>query len=70
MIEHNPPYPSPNDWQCCVFSGSQDGLIKTFEMLLNEGDSILVEDPSYRFDPFHLLSPMNDRKETTTRSLN
>jgi kynurenine/2-aminoadipate aminotransferase len=45
--EHSPPYPSSTDWQCCVFSGSQDGLVKTFEMLLNEGDSILVEDPTY-----------------------
>ena len=26
---------------------SQDGLAKAFEMLLNPGDSILVEDPTY-----------------------
>ncbi|KAI8975669.1 pyridoxal phosphate-dependent transferase [Mycotypha africana] len=42
-IEHNPPV----DFTLSIGTGSQDLLTKTFEMLLNEGDPILIESPSY-----------------------
>lgn len=35
------------DWDVCVTSGSQDALAKAFDMLLDEGDYILTEDPTY-----------------------
>ncbi|XP_006864609.1 PREDICTED: kynurenine/alpha-aminoadipate aminotransferase, mitochondrial [Chrysochloris asiatica] len=48
---HNPPtirYP-PNQGQMelCVTSGSQDGLSKVFEMLINPGDNIILDEPVY-----------------------
>ncbi|XP_007527292.1 kynurenine/alpha-aminoadipate aminotransferase, mitochondrial isoform X1 [Erinaceus europaeus] len=48
---HNPPtahYP-PNKGQMdiCVTAGSQDGLCKVFEMLVNPGDNILLSEPAY-----------------------
>ncbi len=42
--EHNHPY---EKWDVCVTTGSQDGLTKAFEMLLNPGDIIIVEAPTY-----------------------
>jgi kynurenine/2-aminoadipate aminotransferase len=42
--EHNPQY---KDWSTLVTCGSQDALGKAFEMLLNPGDSVIVEDPTY-----------------------
>ena len=42
-VVHNP---SENTWEnseLVVTSGCQDGLCKAFEMLLNEGDSVIVE---------------------------
>ncbi|XP_069349474.1 kynurenine/alpha-aminoadipate aminotransferase, mitochondrial isoform X1 [Eulemur rufifrons] len=48
---HNPPtvhYP-PNQGQMdmCVTTGSQEGLCKVFEMIINPGDNILVNEPVY-----------------------
>ncbi|EHB06837.1 Kynurenine/alpha-aminoadipate aminotransferase, mitochondrial [Heterocephalus glaber] len=48
---HNPPnthYP-PNQGQMdlCVTSGAQDGLCKAFEMIINPGDNILLNEPVY-----------------------
>ncbi|XP_059100567.1 kynurenine/alpha-aminoadipate aminotransferase, mitochondrial [Peromyscus eremicus] len=48
---HNPPtvhYP-PNQGQMdlCITSGCQDGLCKVFEMLINPGDTILVNEPLF-----------------------
>lgn len=48
---HNPPtahYP-PNQGQMdlCITSGCQDGLCKAFEMLINPGDNILVNEPLF-----------------------
>ncbi len=39
--------PSYKDWGVIVTVGSQDGLCKAFEMLLNPDDTVLVEDPTY-----------------------
>ncbi|KAJ3021667.1 hypothetical protein HKX48_008046 [Thoreauomyces humboldtii] len=41
---HSPPYES---YEICVGNGSQDVLTKTFEMLLEEGDTLLIEAPAY-----------------------
>ncbi|KAL3046246.1 hypothetical protein OYC64_004287 [Pagothenia borchgrevinki] len=40
---HNPP--SPMDM--CVTTGSQEGLCKLFEMLVNPGDNVLLDAPTY-----------------------
>lgn len=42
--EHNP---KGSDWDVLVTNGSQDGLAKAFDMLLNEGDILLTECPTY-----------------------
>lgn len=48
---HNPPtlhYPSSQgQMDICVTSGSQDGLGKVFEMIINRGDNILLNEPVY-----------------------
>ncbi|GAB1293177.1 Kynurenine/alpha-aminoadipate aminotransferase, mitochondrial [Apodemus speciosus] len=48
---HNPPtvYYPPNQGQMdlCITSGCQDGLCKAFEMLINPGDTILVNEPLF-----------------------
>uniref|UniRef100_G3TWV5 Kynurenine/alpha-aminoadipate aminotransferase, mitochondrial n=1 Tax=Loxodonta africana TaxID=9785 RepID=G3TWV5_LOXAF len=48
---HNPPTvhypPSQGQMEMCVTSGSQEGLSKVFEMLINPGDNILVNEPVY-----------------------
>jgi len=41
---HSPLY---TDWEILVTNGSQDALSKAFLTLLNPGDSILTEDPTY-----------------------
>mmetsp|Transcript_15746 Transcript_15746/g.47233 ORF Transcript_15746/g.47233 Transcript_15746/m.47233 type:complete len:370 (-) Transcript_15746:1335-2444(-) len=46
-LDHRPPYASDAEWNVCVTSGSQHGLHKAFSMLLDEGDTIFVEDPTY-----------------------
>jgi len=52
--EHKPKY----DFDICIGNGSQDVLSKAFEMLLNEGDSILIEKPAYT-GALAFLRPMN-----------
>ncbi|XP_037686938.1 kynurenine/alpha-aminoadipate aminotransferase, mitochondrial isoform X1 [Choloepus didactylus] len=48
---HNPPtihYPaSQGQMDICVTCGSQEGLSKVFEMLINPGDNILLNEPVY-----------------------
>eukprot|EP01128_Nolandella_sp_AFSM9_P012351 TRINITY_DN9193_c0_g1_i1.p1 TRINITY_DN9193_c0_g1~~TRINITY_DN9193_c0_g1_i1.p1 ORF type:complete len:483 (-),score=116.72 TRINITY_DN9193_c0_g1_i1:111-1409(-) len=45
--KHTPPYASDADWHVIATTGSQDALSKAFEMLLSEGDSLLMENPTY-----------------------
>uniref|UniRef100_A0A8C0IPJ7 Aminotransferase class I/classII large domain-containing protein n=1 Tax=Chelonoidis abingdonii TaxID=106734 RepID=A0A8C0IPJ7_CHEAB len=51
MSLHNPPTanysPDQGLLEICVTTGSQDSLSKVFEMLVNPGDNVLLEDPSY-----------------------
>ncbi|XP_060134685.1 kynurenine/alpha-aminoadipate aminotransferase, mitochondrial-like isoform X1 [Zootoca vivipara] len=51
MKLHNPPTatyaPEKGQMKICVTSGSQDGLTKAFDMLINPGDSVLVEEPNF-----------------------
>ncbi|CAM4551428.1 kynurenine/alpha-aminoadipate aminotransferase, mitochondrial isoform X1 [Caretta caretta] len=51
MSLHNPPTakysPDQGQMEICITTGSQDGLSKVFDMLLNPGDNVLLEDPSY-----------------------
>jgi len=35
------------DWDVLVTTGSQDGLSKTFDLLLNEGEYVVTENPTY-----------------------
>uniref|UniRef100_A0A4W6D948 Kynurenine/alpha-aminoadipate aminotransferase, mitochondrial n=1 Tax=Lates calcarifer TaxID=8187 RepID=A0A4W6D948_LATCA len=48
---HNPPtasYTSENgQMDMCVTTGSQEGLCKVFEMLVNPGDNVLLDAPTY-----------------------
>ncbi|XP_070271570.1 kynurenine/alpha-aminoadipate aminotransferase, mitochondrial isoform X2 [Myotis yumanensis] len=48
---HNPPtlhYPSSQgQMDICVTTGSQEGLCKVFEMIINRGDNILLNEPVY-----------------------
>lgn len=48
---HNPPtihYPSSQgQMDICVTAGSQEGLCKVFEMIINRGDNILLNEPAY-----------------------
>ncbi|KAG8453833.1 hypothetical protein GDO86_000456 [Hymenochirus boettgeri] len=48
---HNPPTisysPEKGQMDLCVTVGSQDGLSKVFDMLVNPGDNVLVEEPTY-----------------------
>jgi len=39
--------PTHSDWDVLVTSGSQEGINIAFDMLLNEGDSVLLELPAY-----------------------
>ncbi|XP_020792101.1 kynurenine/alpha-aminoadipate aminotransferase, mitochondrial isoform X2 [Boleophthalmus pectinirostris] len=41
---HNPPNPHT---EMCVTTGSQEGLCKVFEMLVNPGDNVLLDAPTY-----------------------
>ncbi|XP_034627182.1 kynurenine/alpha-aminoadipate aminotransferase, mitochondrial-like isoform X2 [Trachemys scripta elegans] len=51
MSLHDPPTakysPDQGQMEICVTTGSQDGLSKVFDMLVNPGDNVLLEDPSY-----------------------
>uniref|UniRef100_A0A8C3HPP3 Kynurenine/alpha-aminoadipate aminotransferase, mitochondrial n=1 Tax=Chrysemys picta bellii TaxID=8478 RepID=A0A8C3HPP3_CHRPI len=48
---HNPPTanysPDQGQMEICVTTGSQEGLSKVFEMLINPGDNILLDAPTY-----------------------
>jgi kynurenine/2-aminoadipate aminotransferase len=44
--DHTVPYGMDN-FELSVTTGSQDGLTKAFEMLINPGDNIIVEKPTY-----------------------
>ncbi|XP_048365760.1 kynurenine/alpha-aminoadipate aminotransferase, mitochondrial isoform X2 [Sphaerodactylus townsendi] len=48
---HNPPTadrrPEEGQMEICVTTGSQQGLCKVFEMLVNPGDTVLLDAPSY-----------------------
>ncbi|KAJ3414664.1 hypothetical protein HDV05_006199 [Chytridiales sp. JEL 0842] len=37
----------PEGWDVCVGNGSQDVLTKAFEMLIAEGETMLIESPAY-----------------------
>ena len=34
-------------WEVCITTGSADGIAKAFDVLLDEGDSVLLENPTY-----------------------
>uniref|UniRef100_A0AAR2LA28 Aminotransferase class I/classII large domain-containing protein n=1 Tax=Pygocentrus nattereri TaxID=42514 RepID=A0AAR2LA28_PYGNA len=48
---HNPPTasfsPERGQMEMCVTTGSQEGLCKVFEMLVNPGDTVLLDAPTY-----------------------
>nr|XP_061810834.1 kynurenine/alpha-aminoadipate aminotransferase, mitochondrial-like [Nerophis lumbriciformis] len=48
---HNPPTaaysPEKGQMDMCVTTGSQEGLCKVFEMLVNPGDDVLLDSPTY-----------------------
>lgn len=48
---HSPPTanysPEQGQMEICVTTGSQEGLSKVFEMLINPGDNILLDAPTY-----------------------
>lgn len=48
---HNPPTaaysPEKGQMDMCVTTGSQEGLCKVFEMLVNPGDNVLLDAPTY-----------------------
>ncbi|RLW09077.1 hypothetical protein DV515_00002706 [Chloebia gouldiae] len=48
---HDPPTanysPEQGQMEVCVTTGSQEGLCKVFEMLINPGDNILLDAPTY-----------------------
>eukprot|EP00164_Ancoracysta_twista_P005768 GFYU01007932.1.p1 GENE.GFYU01007932.1~~GFYU01007932.1.p1 ORF type:complete len:467 (+),score=101.74 GFYU01007932.1:113-1513(+) len=46
------------EYSICVTNGSQDGQDKAFQMLVNPGDTILVENPTYS-GALAALNPMN-----------
>lgn len=58
---HNPPtvnYPSDEgQMDICITSGSQDGLCKMFEMMINPGDNVLYNEPIYS-GTLHALQPL------------
>ena len=42
-ILHNP----PGETEIIVTNGSQDGLCKAFEMMMNPNDYVCIQEPSY-----------------------
>jgi len=49
-------HPRPNEsWSIAVSTGSQDSLTKAFEMLVEEGDNLLVDLPTYSGALAHLV---------------
>ncbi|XP_046394821.1 kynurenine/alpha-aminoadipate aminotransferase, mitochondrial-like [Ischnura elegans] len=53
---HNPP--NWDNYDIIVTSGSQDGLSKAFEMSLEEGEPVIVQDPIYT-GALGILKPLN-----------
>ena len=51
-IWHSPKY---SDWDVTITTGSQDGCNKMLEMIVNEGDPLMVQMPMYA----GLLSSVN-----------
>jgi len=47
IAEHSPPPATAEQLRVCVTTGSQDSLTKAFDMLIEEGDNVLVEEPTY-----------------------
>ncbi|XP_015262855.1 PREDICTED: kynurenine/alpha-aminoadipate aminotransferase, mitochondrial-like [Gekko japonicus] len=51
MKIHDPPTakyaPENGQMKICITVGSQDGLSKVFDMLINPGDNVLIDDPNY-----------------------
>uniref|UniRef100_A0A671SMR4 Aminoadipate aminotransferase n=1 Tax=Sinocyclocheilus anshuiensis TaxID=1608454 RepID=A0A671SMR4_9TELE len=51
---HNPPTagysPERGQMEMCVTTGSQEGLCKIFEMLVNSGDSVLLDAPTQLYE--------------------
>ena len=47
VVEHAVPADRAEQLKVCITTGSQDALTKCFEMLMEEGDSVLVESPTY-----------------------
>ena len=47
-LNEHPNYPLKDNWKVIVTTGSQDALSKAFDSFLNEGDALLLEDPTYR----------------------
>jgi kynurenine/2-aminoadipate aminotransferase len=45
--EHGLSSADSGTWDLCVTGGSQDGLTKAFDMVISEGDNVLVETPTY-----------------------
>ena len=43
MKLHNP----PGETEVIITNGSQDGLCKAFEMMMNPNDYILIQEPAY-----------------------
>eukprot|EP01084_Bolivina_argentea_P316170 547972_1 len=41
---HKIPY---TDWDLCISTGSQDLITRTFDTILNDGDTIIIEAPTY-----------------------
>ena len=41
---HNIPY---NNWDLCISTGSQDLITRTFDTILDDGDTIIIEAPTY-----------------------
>ncbi|XP_057576243.1 kynurenine/alpha-aminoadipate aminotransferase, mitochondrial-like isoform X1 [Hippopotamus amphibius kiboko] len=58
---HNPPTihypPSQGQMDICVTCGSQEGLCKVFEMIVNPGDNVLVNEPIYS-GTIHAVQPL------------
>jgi kynurenine/2-aminoadipate aminotransferase len=47
-----------DDFDICVFNGSQEGISKAFEMFVTPGDNVLVESPTYS-GTLAILKPMD-----------
>jgi len=48
-------------WLVCVTTGSSDGISKAFDVLLDEEDSLLIENPTY---------PYGSQVKSTVQELN